>query len=242
MDCEDFREALSAQMDSEALPPGLDESAVAAHLDRCRACRGWLAEVEEVGRLFRVRSVSPAPVLSEGVVEGLLPIATAAPGWKRQVAVRTGLVVVACLQLAIVVPVLLLGHDREAPLHIAHEMGSFDLAVAIGLLTAAHRPRRAAGMFSVVAVAGAALAVTAMVDLARHATSLSDEAPHLLVVAGAVLLWALSRAGAPGLAPPGLSSVAGVEMVVNGDSEPARARLRLLRRAGTESRHQRRVA
>ncbi len=99
-------------------------------------------------------------------------------------------------------------------------------------------------MLSVVAAAGAALAVTAIVDLARGGvTSLSDEAPHLLVVAGAVLLWALSRTGAPWLAPHGLASAARDErLMANGESEPPGARLRLMRRAGPEGRHHRRIA
>jgi predicted anti-sigma-YlaC factor YlaD len=242
MDCDDIREALSAEMDSEALPPGIDGPAVDAHLERCEACRAWLAEVREVGRRFRVRSATAAPELSDAVVESLLPACSRPSAWKRQMALRAGLVAVACLQLAIVVPVLLLGHDREAPVHVAHEMGSFDLAVAIGLLAAAQRPRRSAGMFSVVAAAGAALVVTASIDLARGATSLWDEAPHLLVAAGAVLLWALSRIGAAGLAPRGLPAAVRDKTAANSEAEPTGVRLRLLPRAGPEGRRHRRVA
>jgi predicted anti-sigma-YlaC factor YlaD len=242
MNCDDIREALSAEMDSEALPAGIDGSAVDAHLERCEVCRAWLAEVKEVGRLFRIRSATASPELSDAVVEGLLSACSRPSAWKRQMALRAGLATVACLQLVIVVPVLLLGHDREAPVHVAHEMGSFDLAVAVGLLAAAWRPRRAAGMFSIVAAAGAALVVTASVDLARGATSLWDEVPHLLVVAGAMLLWALSRSGAAGLAPHGLPAAGRDETAADSGTEPTGVRLRLLPRAGPEGRRHRRVA
>jgi predicted anti-sigma-YlaC factor YlaD len=112
-------------------------------------------------------------------------------------AARIGLVMVAVTQLLLWVPVLLFGHDRGAPVHVAHEMGAFDVAVAIGFLVAARRPGRAMGMLSLVGVAAGLLVVTAAVDLVAARTDVSDEAPHLLVVAGWLLLWRLAA-----IAPP----------------------------------------
>jgi hypothetical protein len=112
-------------------------------------------------------------------------------------AARLGLVVVAGAQLAICVPVLLLGHDRSAPVHVAHEMGSFEVAVAIGFLVAARRPGRAMGMLSLTGVAAALLVLTAALDLAAGRTDLWDEAPHLLVVAGWLLLRRLAAVAPP---------------------------------------------
>ncbi|MDE3206461.1 MAG: zf-HC2 domain-containing protein [Acidobacteriota bacterium] len=108
-------------------------------------------------------------------------------------AARVGLVLAALVELALTVPILVLGHDREAPLHVAHEMGSFGLAVAWGFLAAAVRPRLASGLAWLVGVAAASLVVTAGVDLGRGLTSWADEAAHLPVVGGALLLWTLSR-------------------------------------------------
>jgi hypothetical protein len=102
------------------------------------------------------------------------------------------LLVVAATQLAVSVPLLLLGHDREAPIHVAHETGSLDVAVAIGLLVAVRRPRRALGMLTLVGTAALLLAGTAGMDLASGLTSWTDEAPHLLVVAGWLLLRRLA--------------------------------------------------
>jgi hypothetical protein len=112
-------------------------------------------------------------------------------------AAQIGLVMVAVTQLLVWVPVLLFGHDRGAPVHVAHEMSAFDVAVAIGFLVAARRPGRATGMRSLVGVAAGLLVVTAALDLAAGRTDVSDEAPHLLVLAGWLLLWRVAT-----IAPP----------------------------------------
>jgi len=112
-------------------------------------------------------------------------------------AARAALVGVAAAQLTLTVPALVLGRDRAAPVHVTHEVGSFDAAVAVGFLVAAWRPGRAIGMRTLIGAAAALLVVTALVDLALGRTGLLDEAPHLLVVAG----WLLVRRLAA-LAPP----------------------------------------
>ena len=111
-------------------------------------------------------------------------------------------------QIAITIPALVFGTAHDAPIHVAHEMGSFDLAIAAGFLVAAWRPRRANGMRVLVGVAALLLLVTAVIDLAAGRTTLLDEAPHLLTIAGWLLLEVLSRRvpderAHPGLAIPG---------------------------------------
>jgi hypothetical protein len=111
--------------------------------------------------------------------------------------VRLGLVVAAMAQLALCGPVLLYGHDRSAPVHVAHEIGSFEVAVAIGFLVAARRPGRAMGMLSLTGVAAGLLVLTAALDLLAGRTNLADEAPHLIVVAGWLLLRRLATVAPP---------------------------------------------
>ena len=77
--------------------------------------------------------------------------------------------------------------------HVAHEMGALDLALAAGFLVAAWRPARAQGMRALVGCAALLLVVTALIDMLAGRTSLSDEAPHLLVVAGWLLLRPIAR-------------------------------------------------
>jgi hypothetical protein len=105
---------------------------------------------------------------------------------------RLALVGVAAAQLALTVPYLLYGHDHSAPEHVAHEMGAFYAALGVGFAVAAWRPWRALGMRALVGAAAALLVITAIADLAAGRTSLSDEAPHLLAVAGWLIICYLA--------------------------------------------------
>jgi hypothetical protein len=135
----------------------------------------------------RAREVAAAAAARAGAPRGVRLVALA----------RAGLVAVAIGQLAFTVPCLLFGHDHSAPAHIAHEMGSFDAALAAGFLVAAWRPRRALGMRALVGVAAALLMVTALIDLAAGRTSVADEAPHLLAVAGWLMICYLASVTPP---------------------------------------------
>jgi predicted anti-sigma-YlaC factor YlaD len=137
----------------------------------------------------RVR-VAPAPSaadLTERVVAAL-PGRSAPARRRALLSARIALGVVGLLQLAMAGPVLLLGHDHAAPVHVAHEVGSFDAALALGLLLAAVRPPLARGMLPLVGAITALLLVTAGSDLAAGRTALLDEAPHVVDLAGFLLL------------------------------------------------------
>ena len=111
---------------------------------------------------------------------------------------RAGLAAVAVAQLAITIPLLILGHDHDAGLHAAHELGSFDLALAIAFAVGAVRPALSAGLAWPCAIAAAGLAGTAIVDLIAGQTFGADEAQHLVAVAGAVLLcWQARTVNGP---------------------------------------------
>jgi predicted anti-sigma-YlaC factor YlaD len=201
------REALSARLDGEHASPddaALTDAAVDAHLADCADCRAWLEAAHTVTRRARLALVRPTPDLADAVVSAVLAERAARARGRRVLAARLGLVAAALAELAVCVPVLLLGHDREAPLHVAHEMGSFELALVVGCLAAAWRPRRAAGLVPFAGVAAACLVITAVLDVAGRQTTLSDEAPHLLVVASWLLLCALARSYAD--APDGPSA------------------------------------
>ena len=51
---------------------------------------------------------------------------------------------------------LLFGHDHDAGVHAAHELGSFDLALAIAFAVGAVRPKLSAGLAWPCAIAAAA--------------------------------------------------------------------------------------
>lgn len=177
--------------------PGADSGEVEAHLAGCAACRAWRDAAHEVTRRARLGVAQPVPVRTAKVAAAARAAARVPRQARLAALVRVGLVAVAFGQLAFTVPCLLFGHDHSAPEHIAHEMGSFDAALAVGFLVAAWRPGRALGMRALVGVASALLVVTAVIDLVAGRTSVGDEAPHLLAVAGWLMICYLASVTPP---------------------------------------------
>lgn len=198
MRCDVVQEALSALLDGG--PSEVEREALDAHLAACATCRAWQEGAHRLTRWARLHP-SPAPRPSPQLFEALHNERARVGGARRVYAglagARLALALVAACQVAVAVPLLVLGQDRSAPVHVAHEMGSLDLAVAAGFLAAVRRPARAMGMLSLVGLAAGLLVLTAVIDLAAGRTTLLDEAPHLAVVAG----WLLLRRVAT-LAPP----------------------------------------
>jgi predicted anti-sigma-YlaC factor YlaD len=190
MDCTVSQEALSALLDGEAL--GVDESELESHLEGCSGCRSWRDDAHVVTRQTRLALAQPAPAPSASLLA-----AVAAERRRHRLSpltgARLGLVAVALAQIVVTLPPLILGSDREAPIHVAHEMGSFDLALAIGFLVAAWQPARARGMHILVGAVALLLVGTAMVDLIAGRTSPADELPHLLAVAGWALMYRVAE-------------------------------------------------
>jgi len=188
VECDRVREAISARIDGE--DPGLPADVLEAHLDGCAACRSWAQAAHEVTRRARIGW----PFLDHDLTASVLAAVPAAPpGRRRRVTQRAGLAVVAVAQLAITIPLLILGHDHDAGVHAAHELGSFDLALAIAFAIGAIRPALSAGLAWPCGVAAAGLAGTAIADLIGGQTLGADEAQHLVAVCGAVLLFWQAR-------------------------------------------------
>jgi predicted anti-sigma-YlaC factor YlaD len=133
------------------------------------------------------------------------------PGWLAA-AVRTGrvaailraaLAVVAVGQAAIGWPALALGADTmQAPVHVAHESGAWNVAVAVALLAVVRRPRYATGLLPLLAAVVTALAVTTLSDLAAGGVHADRFTQHLFLVAGLLLVAAISRLTRQPQTPP----------------------------------------
>jgi predicted anti-sigma-YlaC factor YlaD len=95
-------------------------------------------------------------------------------------------------QLIISIPALG-GADAGAPVHIAHEQGSWALALAVGLLVVAWRPSRATGILPLMAALVAGLTITCVLDVTAGRTVAGTEAPHGLAVLGLALLWLVAH-------------------------------------------------
>jgi len=104
---------------------------------------------------------------------------------------RLGLVAVAVAQLGLAVPTLLFGSDEGAPIHIAHEVGAWDLALAIAFVFAAWRPLRAVGLLPFAAALSGGLIITAIIDVLNGRAIALTETTHLLELVGTGLLWML---------------------------------------------------
>lgn len=193
MDCESIRTAISAGLDGEA--PGVPGGVVDEHLAGCAACRAWQERAHALTRRVRLGGYA----LDHDLAPRVLAALPDPPGRRGSARVqRLGLLAVALAQLAITVPLLVLGHDHDAGVHAAHELGCFDLALAIAFAVGAVRPALSAGLAWPCGIAALGLAGTAVVDLIAGATFGADEAQHLVAVAGAVLLaWQARTAGAP---------------------------------------------
>jgi predicted anti-sigma-YlaC factor YlaD len=188
MDCDSARTAISAGLDGE--DPGVPVALVQSHLEGCAECRAWQRRAHAFTRQARLGGYA----LDHDLTDKVLALLPPQRPQHRPMLVRIGLLLVAVAQFAITVPLLVLGHDHDAGTHAAHELGSFDLALAIAFIVGAIRPRLSDGLVWPCGIAALGLAGTAIIDLIAGQTVGVDEAQHLIAVAGALLLAWQARA------------------------------------------------
>ena len=197
MDCDTIRVAISTQIDGEV--PWLPAGVLEAHLADCADCLEWQRRAHTVTRRVRLGGAFLDHDLTPGVLAAI-PVAT--DQGRLRLARRGLLVALALAQFAIAAPMLFLGHDREAGVHAAHELGSFNLALAIAFAVGAIRPKMSAGLAWPCAIAACGLVTTAVIDLIGGQAVGADEAEHLVALAGAALLvWQVRAIGAGTSAP-----------------------------------------
>src|SRR5580693_7353920 len=199
MDCDTIRVAISTQIDGEV--PWLPADVLETHLAGCPACVDWQRRAHTMTRRVRLGGA----FLDHDLTPGVLAAVPVARGRTRlRLARRCLLIALALAQVAIAVP-MLLGHDREAGVHAAHELGSFNLALAIAFTVGAIRPRLSAGLAWPCGIAAGGLVTTAIIDLIGGQALGADEAQHLVALAGAALLVWQSREKDAGAAAPAIA-------------------------------------
>jgi predicted anti-sigma-YlaC factor YlaD len=187
--CDQYREALSAELDGE--PPGVPEDALAGHLSGCSGCREWFGQAARITRLVRLAPAVSMPDLAPAVLEA---VPAQSPARRRVFAgARAALVVVAFLQALLAWSGALTGQDDMATGHVAHEVGAWNLALSVAFLMVATRPRAADALVAPVGVFVAVLAVVAASDAAAGDLALGRLLGHLLVGAGLALLVTIGR-------------------------------------------------
>jgi predicted anti-sigma-YlaC factor YlaD len=192
MDCSSYRELISARLDDELTP--IETDALDAHVQHCVECRSFAARVEALMPVVRVRAAEDIPDL----VAPILAVAKAPTRDTIRHAARLMLAWVASVELAFALPALILGDSTGATAHVARHLGSFDVAIAAGLLYAAWRPQRALSLLPVAIVLTGCVVVTAALDLTDGSTSSGLEAHHLVDLLGFVLLWFVAGRPLPG--------------------------------------------
>jgi predicted anti-sigma-YlaC factor YlaD len=186
MECSKAREALSAVLDGE--PAAEATAALSAHVRTCADCSRYLERARALDSLTgAVRTEGPD--LTAQVLERARAQRHRLDPWTSSL--RLGLVAVAIAQLGLALPGLIYGTDEGAPIHVAHEVGAWDLALAIGFVFAAWRPLRAVGLLPFAAALSAGLILTAVLDIAHGRAVALTETTHLLELVGTMLLYLL---------------------------------------------------
>ena len=203
MRCERIRAALSARIDGE--DPGLPDGELNAHLGVCAECRAWQQRAHAVTRRTRLGGAFLGHDLTPAVLAAST-VAPARPGLR--LAQRGSLIALALAQFAIAAPMLFLGRDHDAGVHAAHELGSFNMALAIAFAVGAARPALSAGLAWVCALAATGLVATAIADLISGQAIGLDEAQHLVAAVGAALLLWQARAMGREIAGPAIAPAA----------------------------------
>lgn len=193
MTCDSVRAELSAALDGEQTMRS--EAWLAEHLAGCADCRAWQ---DAAHRLTRRVRLTPARVIPDRAPQILAAVladraARRGPDRGRRLA-RIGLVAAAFAQAVIVLPALVMGHAGiGVSIQASHELGAFNLALAVGFAAAALRPSLARGMLPLVGTATATLVVVAVIDTVYGQTEPVAELPHLIAVVGWLLLHLLFR-------------------------------------------------
>ena len=189
MRCDRYRTAASARMDGE--PLGMSTSALDAHLATCRDCHSWVGRAERLTRTARL-DATPVPDLADRIVADV--VLPARRVHRRRTLLRTALIGAALVQLAVGLPALVgdsIGMAMST--HGAHEMASWNLAIAAAFLSAAWLPRRAAGLIPLLSTFLAILATLSVRDVVTGAVGLDRLSTHLAALVGLVLLVLLDR-------------------------------------------------
>jgi predicted anti-sigma-YlaC factor YlaD len=200
MPCSSFREAASARLDGE--PLGVAAADLDRHLADCRPCAAWAGAAADLTRRTRLSAAPAVPDLTARVLSALpavLPGARAAARARlADTALRLVLGAVAVAQAALAWPALASGAAAmSAPVHMAHETGAWNAALAVAFAAVALAPRWAPGSLPFLGAFGALLLAATVRDLAAGAVHTDRAVSHVLVLVGvavvALLAWRRRR-------------------------------------------------
>jgi predicted anti-sigma-YlaC factor YlaD len=195
MQCSSFREAASARLDGE--PLGTSAADLDRHLADCPDCAEWAGAAAAVTRRARLATAPEVPDLTAqvlGALPAVLPGARAAARARLlDTALRVLLSAVAVAQAALAWPALTEGAaSMSAPMHMAHETGAWNAALAVAFAAVALAPRWATGSLPFLGTFTAFLVTTTVRDLGAGHVDVDRALVHLLVVVGVVVVAVLA--------------------------------------------------
>jgi predicted anti-sigma-YlaC factor YlaD len=191
MDCDRCRAALSSELDGE--DPGAPRATVDAHLATCAACRDYAAGADRLHRATRVAPAEPVPDLTAPIMAAIGEPPSHSAVDERVLFLRITVALIGVIQLGMAVPALVLGDDAGLPTHAARHLGSFAVALGVGLLVVAWRPDRAAGVLPILGVVVVCLVASSVVDIVAGRAQPGAEAGHAPELVGLVAAWLLAR-------------------------------------------------
>jgi predicted anti-sigma-YlaC factor YlaD len=187
MDCIRAREALSARLDGE--DAGVRAADLDAHVASCPGCAAWSAAAEQLHRTVRLGAAPVVPDQTHAIL-------ARAGDAEHDAALRPwqgALLAVGVLQLVVALPALVAGAASASSAHTVHELGSWDVALAVGFLFAAVRPARAWGLLPLVGALVGCMVATSVLDVAAGRAALATESTHMLEAMGLTFVWMLAR-------------------------------------------------
>ncbi len=250
---------LSAQLDGED-DPG-DRVRTDEHLSGCAGCRTWLDRAAVVNRLTRTSPAVPVPDLSEVILAALPPADAPEPARRQRLAAalkpaqRQRLAAVLFVALGAVGAIqLVLGlaqvgggstgaHSHAGagltatPGHLWHESAAWNVAVGAAFLFIALRRTRPTGLVPMLTAFVGMLLLLSVNDLTAGRVDATRLVSHGFVIAGYLLVVALSRVTGGSAEPPGARSTTGSSWRLRLDeAEPPRPApgLRLVQRGATQ--------
>lgn len=199
---------LSAQLDGEDDPA--DRALVDEHLAGCAGCRQWLDRAAVVNRLTRTSLAAPVPDLSAAILAAAPP-----PAAKRSLfsagRLYLALAVVGAVQLILGLTQVGGGVSGAhvhtgldaTPGHLWHESAAWNVAVGAGFLFIALRRSRPSGLVPMLTAFVGMLLLLSVNDLSAGRVDATRLVSHGFVIAGYLLVVALSRRTAESVPPPG---------------------------------------
>jgi predicted anti-sigma-YlaC factor YlaD len=215
MRCEQCREALSARLDGEESPEGA--AATDAHLRECGECRRWLDDATRLTRLARMSVVTTVPAIGDEVLAAIPePAGPTSAGagpararlagvlWVALALVGGSQLFLGLVQMTTSLPAAHLHGTGPAAgsHHLWTESAAWNMAIGAGFLWTATRRVAASALIPVLTAFVALLALLSANDLWSGRVETERLLSHGLVIAGYVILMALTRPTLRGTAPP----------------------------------------